>query len=117
MSTAEMFAVFAGIPLSFYAVFAILVYAPSARRCPRYRPGQAWPHDPVWYAPAPGMLEASMREQVDVAASAGGTLSAAQRPAQPAGANSGAGGLPAGAQQAVAMPLIVTAKGGAHGEW
>lgn len=40
--------VFAGIPVLFAAVAALLVYAPSIAKGPRYRPGLSWWAPPVW---------------------------------------------------------------------
>lgn len=40
--------VFAGIPILFAAVAALLVYAPSIAKGPRYRPGLSWWAPPVW---------------------------------------------------------------------
>jgi hypothetical protein len=40
--------VFAGIPVLFAAVMALLVFAPSIAKGPRYRPGLSWWAPPVW---------------------------------------------------------------------
>jgi hypothetical protein len=41
-------AIFAGIPALIIAVVALLVYAPSIAKGPRYRPGLSWWAPPVW---------------------------------------------------------------------
>lgn len=68
-------AVTVGIPLAIalaiIAVICAIVYAGSARRAKRYRPGRPFPFTPVWFLAAP-------QDQV----TAGGRqLSAAGRPA------------------------------------
>jgi len=40
--------VFAGIPALVVAVVALLVFAPSIAKGPRYRPGLSWWAPPVW---------------------------------------------------------------------
>jgi hypothetical protein len=71
MSTLQSVMIFAGIPIVFYAVVALLVYAPSWGRSPKYRPGLTWFAEPVWFNPpdAPG----NARAQALPAADAGGT--------------------------------------------
>ncbi|TCC55260.1 hypothetical protein E0H73_35565 [Kribbella pittospori] len=46
--------VFVGIPALVIAVVALLVFAPSIAKGPRYRPGLSWWAPPVWInGPAP----------------------------------------------------------------
>jgi hypothetical protein len=45
--------VFAGIPVAVFVVIAGLVYAGSARRGKRYRPGRPYRFTPVWFLSAP----------------------------------------------------------------
>jgi hypothetical protein len=71
MSTLQGLLVFAGIPIVFYAVVALLVYAPGWGRSPKYRPGLTWFAEPVWFNP-PTNAEAALRQAVP-AADAGGT--------------------------------------------
>lgn len=40
--------VFVGIPVLVIAVVALLVFAPSIAKGPRYRPGLSWWAPPVW---------------------------------------------------------------------
>ena len=55
MSVAETLLVFAAAPLLLTAVLAALTLRPdAASRRRRYRPGQPWEHEPVWYAPHTG---------------------------------------------------------------
>ena len=52
MSVAETLLVYAGAPLLVTLLLAAWTLRPdkSSRRS-RYRPGQPWEHEPVWYAP------------------------------------------------------------------
>jgi hypothetical protein len=52
VSVAETLLVYAGAPLLVTAVLAAFTLRPDpATRRSRYRPGQPWDHEPVWYAP------------------------------------------------------------------
>jgi hypothetical protein len=51
VSVIQTVLVFAGIPVLIIGVLALLVLAPGAVRAPRYRPGEPWQHEPVWYLP------------------------------------------------------------------
>jgi hypothetical protein len=55
VTVAETLLVYAAAPLLLVAVLAALTLRPdpgSRRR--RYRPGQPWEHEPIWYAPYTG---------------------------------------------------------------
>jgi hypothetical protein len=71
MSTLQALMIFAGIPILFYAVVALLVYAPSWGRSPKYRPGLTWFAEPVWFNPPANAADAL--GQAVTAADAGGT--------------------------------------------
>ncbi|MGY1752364.1 aa3-type cytochrome oxidase subunit CtaJ [Blastococcus sp. SYSU D01042] len=54
MTVAETILVFAGVPLAVVLVLALLTIGPGVRnRRPRYKPGQPWDHEPIWYEPHP----------------------------------------------------------------
>ncbi len=54
MTVAETVLVFAGVPLAIVLALALLTIGPGVRnRRPRYKPGQPWNHDPIWYEPHP----------------------------------------------------------------
>lgn len=54
MTVAETILVFVGAPLAVFLVLALLTIGPGVRnRRPRYKPGQPWNHDPIWYEPHP----------------------------------------------------------------
>ena len=51
MTVAETILVYAVVPLLLVAVMAALTLRPDPKARRRYRPGQPWEHEPVWYAP------------------------------------------------------------------
>jgi hypothetical protein len=54
VTVAETILVFVGAPLAIFLVLAFLTLGPGVRdRRPRYKPGQSWTHEPVWYEPHP----------------------------------------------------------------
>ena len=53
MSTVETILVFAGIPLAIILLFAVLTLLPGRQKKARYKPGQPWEHEPVWFEPHP----------------------------------------------------------------
>ena len=38
-----------GVPLAIMVLLGLLTLGPNMRRTPRYRPGDAWNHPPVWW--------------------------------------------------------------------
>jgi hypothetical protein len=54
MSWIETVLIYGVIPLAVFLVFAVLTLVPGrGQEKTRYRPGQVWDHDPVWYEPHP----------------------------------------------------------------
>ena len=53
MSVAETLLIYLVIPLGIVLVLAALVFLPGGRRKPRWKSGQPWNHEPVWYEPHP----------------------------------------------------------------
>ncbi|WP_199506445.1 hypothetical protein [Geodermatophilus sp. TF02-6] len=51
MTVVETILVYAVAPLAVFLLLALLTLVPGRRRRPRYKPGQPWDHEPVWYAP------------------------------------------------------------------
>jgi len=84
MSVVETVLVFVGIPLGASAVLALAVLGPAAARTPRYRPGNGWDYDPVWYLPHP--------EHVGPVSAASGRLELHGSVAEPARPTGGASG-------------------------
>ena len=56
MSVVQTVLVYAAIPLGIYAVVALLTLRERVTKAPRYRPGQAWDHPPVWWTANPAGL-------------------------------------------------------------
>jgi hypothetical protein len=56
VSVIQTVLVFVGIPALIVGVLALLVLAPGMVRAPRYRPGEPWTYEPVWYVPRPEHL-------------------------------------------------------------
>ena len=56
MTVAETLLVFAGVPLAIIVLLALLIFLPGGRKRPRWKPGQPWEHEPVWYEPHPGAI-------------------------------------------------------------
>ncbi|SER67143.1 hypothetical protein SAMN04487818_104558 [Actinokineospora terrae] len=52
----ETLLVFAAIPLAIYGAIALLTLREKFAKAPRYRPGQEWEHDPVWWTANPAGL-------------------------------------------------------------
>lgn len=49
MSILETILVYAAIPLVIYGFFALVTLRSKFTSRPRYRPGQAWEHPPLWW--------------------------------------------------------------------
>ncbi|HET6212842.1 MAG TPA: hypothetical protein VFE14_08230 [Micromonosporaceae bacterium] len=89
-----------------------LVYAGSARRAKRYRPGRSFDFTPVWFLSAPEQLNGRVDAPAGLAsAAAGAALPAAAGAALPASAAAGAA-LPAGA-----LTDQIAETGGASDRW
>jgi hypothetical protein len=84
MSVVETVLVFVGIPLGATAVLALLVLGPAAARAPRYRPGNGWDYDPVWYLPHP-----EHRDQVSATSGRLQLSGSVAEPTRPTGGASG----------------------------
>jgi hypothetical protein len=139
VSIVETVLVFVGVPVLVYGVVALLVVVPGRGHRPRYRPGEAWHYEPVWYIPQarPGAAPAGSGHAL-VAGERQAPALAGGREALPAGgpAVRSAGAPEAGALAAEraggsvqvttevaedpagerAVP-VRTAKGGVHDSW
>jgi hypothetical protein len=134
VSIVETVLVFVGVPVLVYGLVALLLWAPGGRhRRPRYRPGDAWHYEPVWYIPQPrpgaapaGTGHAVAADERRAPALAGG------REALPAGGSaSRSAGAPAAERAGGAVQVtteaedpageraapVRTAKGGVHDSW
>jgi hypothetical protein len=136
VSIVETVLVFVGVPVLVYGLVALLVVAPGRGHRPRYRPGEAWDYEPVWYIPQarPGAAPAGSGHAVAAGehapALAGGweALPASGSGSRSTGAS--AAGLPAAgpvggslqvttevAEDPAAELPVRTAKGGVHDSW
>lgn len=121
MSVIEMLLVYVGIPAAVLTCICTAVLAPGLSRRPRYRAGEPWGFEPVWYCPHPAALEPDL--QLLVRASDRPALAGTSRPAltarSTATSTATSTGDPAGASAVDAEDELptATARGGAHGEW
>ncbi|MEJ3652877.1 aa3-type cytochrome oxidase subunit CtaJ [Pseudonocardia sp. TRM90224] len=53
MSVLETILYFVVPSVGLYLLIALLVVAPRMARRPRYRAGQPWPHEPLWWTANP----------------------------------------------------------------
>ncbi|GLZ37761.1 hypothetical protein [Actinokineospora sp. NBRC 105648] len=65
MTLAETLLVFAAIPLALYGVIALLTLRDKFAKAPRYRPGQEWGYEPVWWTANPAGLGAEHTPHAD----------------------------------------------------
>lgn len=102
MSIVETTLIFVGIPAAAIVLVAAAVYGRAAVRTPRYRPGNPWQFEPVWYLPHP--------EHQASAGHASQAHPTAVSQVHPAAVSDGRA-LPGQVAE------TVTASGGASGEW
>ncbi len=61
LSTGATLLIYLGIPLAAFVIIALLTYAPSLARGPRYRPGLTWFATPTWFnGPADESAQAAL---------------------------------------------------------
>lgn len=112
MSAIEVVLVYVCIPAGVLTCIVLAVILPGLSRRPRYRPGEPWEHEPVWYCPHPAALDAELQklthrpERPAIGAAARRALTASSSGEERDG----------GAEAEAAIPAA-TARGGAHGEW
>lgn len=73
MNVAETLLVFVGAPAAIVLVLAVLIFLPGGRGRPRYKPGQPWQHEPVWYEPHPDHHSPSSNGHGELTAGSGAT--------------------------------------------
>jgi hypothetical protein len=56
VTVAETLLVFVGAPLAVVVLLALLIFLPGGRKRPRWKSGQPWDHEPIWYEPHPGAV-------------------------------------------------------------
>ncbi|RBY81810.1 hypothetical protein [Blastococcus sp. TF02A-26] len=113
MSVVETILIFAVIPLAIVLFFAVLTLLPGRAKKVRYKPGQPWEHEPVWYEPHPvGGGHGSGHDSEPKAI--GSSVYH-----EPGGPGHGHDSVSGGASAAPARPAPVSAGplGGARGTW
>ena len=56
MSVIETILIFVGIPAAIYFGVGLFTLRSKFAAAPRYRPGQEWTHQPMWWSANPGGL-------------------------------------------------------------
>lgn len=70
MSVLHAVLLFGGVPLLVIVVVTLLVMAPSMKKGPRYRPGQPWDADQIWFGgPVEGSPDAIIEARTEHAGS------------------------------------------------
>lgn len=72
MSTLQVILVLVGGPVVLYGLIVLLVLAPRMTRRPRYRVGQPWPYQPLWWTANPVGAPLPAADGHDVAGERGG---------------------------------------------
>lgn len=72
MSVWETILVYVVPSVGLYLLITLLVVAPRAARRPRYRVGQPWPHEPLWWTANPVGARLPVVEGHAVTGEAGG---------------------------------------------
>ncbi|MQA33784.1 aa3-type cytochrome oxidase subunit CtaJ [Modestobacter roseus] len=109
----ETVLIFAVIPLVIVLLFALATLIPGrGKDRTRYRPGQPWDHEPVWYEPHPDVPGVHGGHGDDDAADHGSADGHGRRAL---GATAAALAIGQRAHEAPAAPR--TAAGGARGTW
>jgi hypothetical protein len=107
VNVAETLLVYVAAPLAIVLVLAVLVYLPGGRGRPRYKSGQPWEHEAVWYEPHPDHAPAAggHGETQAIGSSVYGELT------------DGSGDHAHGATAAASHPVSAGPLGGARGTW
>jgi hypothetical protein len=115
--------IYVGIPLALFALLALLVYAGSIAKGPRYRPDLGWWAAPVWFDGPEGGAAAALPSgspASSTAASAGAIAATGRETAGGATAGSTSGGATAvrgSTGGATAVGATMTERGGASARW
>jgi hypothetical protein len=100
-------------PLAFVLFLAALTL-PGGRKRPRWKSGQPWPHEPVWYEPHPEALGEHGGGHGDDHGDDHAALPAGHAPAAVLDAGPSAGAV---TTDEVALPVTAGPLGGARGTW
>ncbi|MGY1770866.1 aa3-type cytochrome oxidase subunit CtaJ [Blastococcus sp. SYSU D00813] len=115
MSVVETILVYGVIPLAIVLFFAVLTLIPGRTKKARYKPGQSWDHEPIWWEPHPLHGPAAGNHDSDPKAIGSSVY---QEPGG-TGHQLPAGGGAHGASAASTRPVPVPSGplGGARGTW
>lgn len=113
MDAAEVVGIYVCIPAGVLGALAGLVFLPGLNRRPKYRPGEPWPYEPVFYGPHTEVLSEELQDVLAGRESHTPALMVQPRPMLTAGPRS-ATPEPEPAQ---APRQVSAARGGAHGDW
>lgn len=117
VTVVETVLVFAVAPLAICLVFALLTIGPGVReRRPRYKPGQSWDHEPVWYEPHPEGSSGHGDGHDDETTALGSSVYPERHGAEAAATHAVSGGFSEGAP-AAPRPQPAGPLGGARGTW
>jgi hypothetical protein len=116
VTVAETILVFAVAPLAVVLVLALLTLGTAARhRRPRYKPGQPWTHEPVWYEPHPEATGHGSDHGETTAI--GSSVYGERHGADAAASHAVSGGSSAVGASAARAPRPAGPLGGARGTW
>lgn len=117
VTVAETILVFVGAPLVVVLLLALLTLGPAARnRRPRYKPGQPWNHEPIWYEPHPGATGHGNDHAGGETTAIGSSVYGERHGEDAAATHAVSGGSPSGGASARA-PRPAGPLGGARGTW
>ncbi len=117
VTVAETILVFVGAPLAVFLVLAFLTLGPGVRnRRPRYKPGQAWTHEPVWYEPHPESTGHGGGHDGETAA-IGSSVYGERHGSDAAATHAVSGGTSGGDGATAPRPVPGGPLGGARGTW
>jgi hypothetical protein len=120
VTVVETLLVYAGAPLAVILVLALLTLVPGRTKRARYRPGQPWDHEPVWYEPHPeGMTQTGGGDAHGPLAHTGHSeLGTGRQPAAlTAGDGTGSTAASAAGDALAQRAAAVGPLGGARGTW
>ena len=118
VTAAETILVFVVAPLAVVLLLALLTIGPAARnRRPRYKPGQPWSHEPIWYEPHPeGAAHGSDHGDGETTA-IGSSVYGERHGADAAATHAVSGGSSSAGASAARAPRPAGPLGGARGTW
>jgi hypothetical protein len=123
VSVAETLLVYVAIPLAIVLFLAALTLRPGRRSRPRWKSGQPWEHEPVWFEPHPEhpAEDEHGAPAFGAAVTGGGTKAIGSslfgEPVGESGAGHSGEDRPSGAGAASSPAVSAGPLGGARGTW